>query len=57
MRLAVLAPGQGLPELERIAGVLAETAGWDAERRDREAAAYRAMVALRYQAVERGERR
>jgi glycerol-3-phosphate dehydrogenase len=49
MRMALFAPGQGLPELSRIAEVAARVAGWDAERRRAEARAYVASVQRRYQ--------
>jgi hypothetical protein len=43
--------GQGLPELDQIARVAAEAAGWDAARTRQEAAAYAAAVRRRYQIV------
>jgi hypothetical protein len=49
--MALFAAGQGLPEIEQIARVAAETAGWDAERTRSEAAAYAAAVRRRYQIV------
>jgi glycerol-3-phosphate dehydrogenase len=49
VRLALYAPGQGLPELSRIADVAARAAGWDAERSRAEARAYLASVQRRYQ--------
>jgi glycerol-3-phosphate dehydrogenase len=49
VRLALFAPGQGLPQLARIAAVAAEAQGWDAERARVEAAAYASAVRRRYQ--------
>ena len=49
MRMALFAAGQGLPELEHIAQVAAEAAGWNAERTRDEAVAYAAAVRRRYQ--------
>jgi glycerol-3-phosphate dehydrogenase len=49
MRMALFAAGQGLPELEHIAQVAAEAAGWSAERTRDEAVAYAAAVRRRYQ--------
>ena len=51
MRMALFAAGQGLPELDQIARVAAEAAGWDAARTRQEAAAYAAAVRRRYQIV------
>jgi glycerol-3-phosphate dehydrogenase len=51
VRLALFAPGQGLPQLARIAAVAAEAEGWDAERAQAEAAAYAATVRRSYQIV------
>ncbi len=51
MRMALFAAGQGLPEIEQIAKVAAEAAGWDAERARAESAAYAAVVRRRYQIV------
>ena len=51
MRMALFAPGQGLPELEHIARVAGEAAGWDAARTREEAAGYAAAVRRRYQIV------
>jgi glycerol-3-phosphate dehydrogenase len=48
VRVATLAPGQGLPQLERLARVAGEAAGWDAARVREEMQRYRARVALRY---------
>jgi hypothetical protein len=44
----VLAPGQGLGELEELAAVAAAAAGWDAARTASEMAAYRARIARAY---------
>ena len=55
VRLALFAPGQGLPQLAQIAQVAAEAAGWDAERTRAEATAYAASVRRRYQIVPRAE--
>ena len=49
MRLAIFAAGQGLPQLDRIAGLAAEAAGWDEERARAEAAAYARTVRRSYQ--------
>jgi glycerol-3-phosphate dehydrogenase len=49
MRMALYAPGQGLPQLARIAEVAASAAGWDAERARAEARAYAAAVREQYQ--------
>jgi glycerol-3-phosphate dehydrogenase len=49
LRLAIFAVGQGIAELDTIAGVAAEAAGWDPERRRAEAEAYLEAVRLRYQ--------
>jgi glycerol-3-phosphate dehydrogenase len=54
MRLAIFADGQGLLELDRISDVAAQAAGWDAARREQEAAAYTAAVRRRYQIVAPG---
>jgi glycerol-3-phosphate dehydrogenase len=54
VRVALFADGQGLPELERIARVAAEAAGWDAQTADAEAAADAAAVRRRYQIVAPG---
>jgi len=48
-RIALRAAGQGLPELDRLAGVVAEEAGWDDVRRAEERAAYAAAVRRHYQ--------
>ena len=48
-RIALRAAGQGLPELERLASVVAEEAGWDEPRRAEELAAYAASVRRHYQ--------
>jgi glycerol-3-phosphate dehydrogenase len=48
-RIALRAAGQGLPELDRLAGVVAEEAGWDDARRAEERAAYAAAVRRHYQ--------
>lgn len=49
LRLALLAEGQGLLELEEIADSAAIAAGWDADRRRAECEAYREAVCTRYQ--------
>jgi hypothetical protein len=49
MRLAIFAVGQGIPDLDRIAAVAGEAAGWDAERTRAEIGAYLAVVRRRYQ--------
>lgn len=49
MRLAIFAVGQGISELDRIAAVAGEAAGWDAERVRVEAEQYLAAVRRRYQ--------
>lgn len=49
LRLAILSDGQGLLQLDAIAAEAARAAGWDAERREREAAAYTDTVRRRYQ--------
>ncbi len=51
MRMALFAPGQGLPELQQIARVAASAAGWDTERERAEAEAYASAVRRRYQIV------
>ena len=51
MRMALFAPGQGLPEIAQIARVAAEAAGWDAERTRAQAVAYAAAVRRRYQII------
>ena len=51
MRMALFAPGQGLPEIAQIAQIAAEAAGWDAERTRAEAVAYAAAVRRRYQII------
>jgi glycerol-3-phosphate dehydrogenase len=57
VRLALFAPGQGLPELSRIAEVAGRAAGWDAERCRGEARAYAACVRRRYQILANGSQR
>ncbi len=51
VRLAVFALGQGLEELERLARLAGEAAGWDEARVRDEADAYVAAVRSRYQIV------
>lgn len=51
LRLAVLVEGQGLRELDRIAQLAAQAAGWDAARTQQEATAYTQAVRRRYQIV------
>ena len=51
LRLALFAEGQGLRDLDRLARVAGETAGWDAERIRAEASAYAAAVRRHYQIV------
>jgi glycerol-3-phosphate dehydrogenase len=48
-RVALRAAGQGLPELARLASVVAEEAGWDEARRAEEMASYAASVRRHYQ--------
>ena len=48
-RLALLAAGQGLPELGALAAVAAEEAGWDEARSAEEIARYTASVRRHYQ--------
>jgi glycerol-3-phosphate dehydrogenase len=48
-RVALRAAGQGLPELARLAAVVAEEAGWDEARTAEEAACYAASVRRHYQ--------
>ncbi len=48
-RIALRAVGQGLPELPRLAAVVAEEAGWDEARRAEEQARYAASVRRHYQ--------
>jgi glycerol-3-phosphate dehydrogenase len=48
-RVALLAAGQGLPELGQLAAVAAEEAGWDDARRAEEMARYAAAVRRQYQ--------
>ena len=48
-RVALLAAGQGLPELPELAAVVAEEAGWDEARRAEEMALYAAAVRRQYQ--------
>jgi glycerol-3-phosphate dehydrogenase len=54
MRLAVFAIGQGIAELEQVARVAGEAAGWDEERIRAEIDAYAAAVRRRYQIVPPG---
>ena len=49
MRLAIFAVGQGIAELDEIAAVAGEAAGWDPEQVRAEAAAYLDTVRRRYQ--------
>jgi glycerol-3-phosphate dehydrogenase len=49
LRLPIFAVGQGLPELDRVAAVAAEAAGWDAARTREEARLYADAVRRRYQ--------
>jgi len=49
MRLALFAVGQGLPELDAIARIAGEAAGWDDERVHAEAADYAGSIRRRYQ--------
>lgn len=48
-RVAILAAGQGLPELGALAALAAEEAGWDEARRVEEVARYTASVRRHYQ--------
>jgi len=49
MRLAILAVGQGLPQIEEIAAVAGEVAGWDSARVREEVAAYAGTIRRHYQ--------
>lgn len=49
LRVALACASHGLPQISRIADVAAETAGWDAERRSEEIAAYTESVRRHYQ--------
>ncbi len=49
MRLAIFASGQGLPELDAIARIAGEAAGWDEERIHAEALGYARSIRRRYQ--------
>jgi glycerol-3-phosphate dehydrogenase len=49
MRLALFAVGQGLPELDAIARIAGEAAGWDDDRVHAEAADYAHCIRRRYQ--------
>jgi glycerol-3-phosphate dehydrogenase len=49
LRLAIFAVGQGIAELDAIAAVAAEAAGWDEERVRAETTAYIEAVRCRYQ--------
>lgn len=51
LRVAVVAPGQGLAELGEIARVAAEAAGWDEARTREEVGAYLASLRRSYQIV------
>jgi glycerol-3-phosphate dehydrogenase len=51
LRLPIFGESQGLTQLARIAEVVAQAAGWDDARRDREAAAYAEVVRRCYQVV------
>jgi glycerol-3-phosphate dehydrogenase len=51
MRVALLAEGQGLRNLDGIARIAGEAAGWDAERSRTEALAYADSIRRRYQIV------
>ncbi|HME71064.1 MAG TPA: glycerol-3-phosphate dehydrogenase/oxidase [Myxococcota bacterium] len=51
MRVVLFAEGQGLRNLDRIARLAGEAAGWDAERSRTEAVAYADSVRRRYQIV------
>jgi len=48
IRLALFAEGQGLPEIDRIASLAAEAAGWDGRKIRSEIEAYREAVRSRY---------
>ncbi|MEE8508286.1 MAG: glycerol-3-phosphate dehydrogenase C-terminal domain-containing protein, partial [Myxococcota bacterium] len=52
LRVAMFAPGQGLPELSLIAQTAAEAAGWDAARTRAEMRAYTESVHGRYRIAE-----
>ena len=47
--MAIFAAGQGLPQLEEIAAVAGEVAGWDAVRIHEEMAAYASTIRRCYQ--------
>ena len=49
MRMAIFAAGQGLPQLEEIAAVAGEVAGWDAARVREEMTAYASTIRRCYQ--------
>ena len=51
MRMVLFAEGQGLRNLDQIARLAGEAAGWDAERTRAEAVAYADSVRRRYQIV------
>ncbi len=55
LRVALVAPGQGLGELGEIARVAAEAAGWDEARTREEVRAYLASLRRGYQIVVRRE--
>jgi glycerol-3-phosphate dehydrogenase len=49
MRMAIFAAGQGLPQLDEIAAVAGQAAGWDSERIREETAAYANTIRRCYQ--------
>ncbi len=57
LRVAMFAPGQGLPELSLIAKTAAEGAGWDADRTRAEMRAYTESVDRRYRIAEPAPKR
>ena len=57
LRVAMFAPGQGLPELSLIAQTAAEGAGWDADRTRAEMRAYTESVHGRYRIAESTRKR
>jgi glycerol-3-phosphate dehydrogenase len=52
VRVAAFSRGQGLPEIEALARVVANVAGWDDTRRAEEIAKFRDVVRTRYRVAE-----
>ena len=48
VRVAMFCPNHGLDDLDTIVEIAGDAAGWDNDRREREASAYRAAVDRRY---------